>query len=707
MGALQDKFYSPTGHHQSILQSVLEGSSVSNSLVRSYKRSFNGFAAKLNERERLKLVSMDGIVSVFPNKIYKTQTTRSWDFMGLSETIKRNPTVESDTIIGVIDTGIWPESESFSDEGFGPPPKKWKGACNGGENFTCNNKVIGARYYNNSFFIQDINSSRDDVGHGSHTASTAGGNIVRDASFYGIAKGSARGGVPSARIAAYKVCNANGCAGEAIMAAFDDAIADGVDIITLSLGLGAPFALDHDVIAICAFHAMEKGILTAHSAGNSGPTLGSVSSVAPWVMTVAASSTDRQILDKLVLGNGATIIGHSVNSFTLNGTTFPLGYGKDVKNASGFCSDMLAEICDFECLDSDLVKGKIVVCDFTIGSASGSSEALRAGALGTILPVTMNDVSFVVPLPVSHLIQEDYNSVLSYLNSTKDPQATILKSEDVKDSRAPRVASFSSRGPNLITPDIVKPDISAPGVDILAAYSYEVSPSDNTNDKRRVKYNIISGTSMACPHVAGAAAYVKTFHPHWSPSAIKSSLMTTAWLMNHTKTSNGEFDYGSGHINPTQAINPGLVFETKQEDYITFLCNSGYDEKKVRLISGDNSTICPKVKGSTLDLNYPSMSAKVAPNQPFKIEFNRRVKNVGHANSTYKPQIFSPSPSLIDIKVDPEELSFKSLNEEQVFGVLVSGSGLSSNSTVSASVVWSDGTHYVRSPIVLHNIVVG
>ncbi|KAF4378598.1 hypothetical protein G4B88_023138 [Cannabis sativa] len=694
MGALQDKLSSQTSLHYSILQSVLEGSSVSDSLVRSYNRSFSGFAAKLTEKERLKLAGMDGIVSIFPNKLYKTQTTRSWDFMGLSETIKRNPTVESDTIIGVIDTGIWPESESFSDEGFGPPPKKWKGACNGGKNFTCNKKVIGARFYETTI----IESSRDEEGHGSHTASTAAGNIVKEASFYDIAKGTARGGVPSARIASYKVCDASGCFGASILSAFDDAIADGVDIITISIGQDAPSYFYNDVTAIGAFHAMEKGILTVHSAGNGGPALGTVASVAPWLMTVAASTTDRRIIDKIVLdkGNGTTIIGKAVNSFTLNGTTFPL---VDASNVSDFkkCPDLDPGTCDINCMHSGLVKGKIMLCEI--------SDAFAAGALGSISIGELDDTSFVVPFPASNVNEKDYNTILSYLNSSKNPQATILKSEALKDSTAPLVASFSSRGPNLVVPDIMKPDISAPGVDILAAYSYEASPSENADDKRRVKYNIVSGTSMSCPHVAGAAAYVKTFHPDWSPSAIKSSLMTTAWLMNNTKNSNKEYDYGSGHINPTQAIHPGLVYETLEGDYIKFLCSLiGYDEKKVRLISGDNSTTCPKIpeRKSGKDLNYPSMTATVAINKPIQVSFHRRVKNVGIANSTYKAQIFSRS--LTNIKVVPEVLSFKSLNEELSFDVIVNGGSLTKKiPMVSASLVWSDGTHSVRSPIVLHN----
>lgn len=694
LGSLPDWVFSPSSHHLSILQRVVqENGSAENLLVRSYKRSFNGFAAKLTDQEKEKLSNMNEVVSVFPSRPLQLQTTRSWDFMGFNEKVKRNAGVEGDIIVGVIDSGIWPESDSFKDEGFGPPPKKWKGACEGGKNFTCNNKVIGARYY-----LTD--SARDEWGHGTHTASTAAGNAVKDVSFYGLAQGTARGGVPAARIAVYKVCSREkSCSAHNTLGAFDDAIADGVDIITISVSFTAIRDFDEDPIAIGAFHAMEKGILTSNSAGNNGPSGATVSSVAPWMLTVAASSMDRRIIDKVVLGDGRTLVGNSVNTFALNGTSFPLIHGKDV---SRNCTEKSAGSCEQGCLDSDLVKGKIVLCN---RYTSGVSEAYKVGALGSILTnyINIDDASFVLPLPASTLNNTEYNEAMSYMNSTRDPQANILKSEVIKDLVAPIVASLSARGPNLILPDIIKPDISAPGVEILAAYSPNASISI-PQDMRRVKYNIMTGTSMACPHATAVAAYVKTFHPDWSPAAIKSSIMTTAWPMNETNSniSSGEFAYGSGHINPVKAIDPGLVYEASKEDYVKLLCMK-YEESMVRLISGDNSS-CPtgSEKGSPVDLNYPSMGAKVAAVEPFTVKFHRTVKNVGLANSTYRA-IMSPNAK-VDIKVVPEVISFASLNEEKTFDVTVAGSGLPYELRVSASLVWSDGTHSVRSPIVVYTV---
>ncbi|XP_031286386.1 subtilisin-like protease SBT4.3 isoform X2 [Pistacia vera] len=686
MGSLPEGEYSASSSHQTMLQEVVDASSVENIMVRSYKRSFNGFAAKLTDNERQKLASMKGVVSVFPSTTLQLHTTRSWDFIGLGDSAKRNPSVESDVIIGVLDTGIWPESESFSDEGFGPAPKKWKGACKGGRNFTCNKKVIGARFYSS---VEGVNGTAiDDDGHGTHTASTAAGNKVKDANLFGVGQGTARGGVPSSRIAVYKVCSSTGCPVADILAGFDDAIADGVDLLTVSIGGGA-VNFSQDPIAIGSFHAMAKGILTLNSAGNSGPFLGSTGSVSPWMMSVAASTTDRLFIDRVVLGNGTAIVGAAINGFTQNGKKYPLVIGAQVSSDCPPPGDLS---CSGTCLNSSLVKGKIVLCE----QPTGDIAAHRAGAAGSIIENSL--LSFVVSLPATSVTSSDYDSIIDYMDSTKSPQAEILKTEIIKDSDAPSLALFSSRGPNTILPEILKPDISAPGVDILAAFSPIAPLTADVEDKRQVKFNILSGTSMACPHAAGVAAYVKTFNPTWSPSAIKSAIMTTAFPMNETKTTDAEFAYGSGHVNPIKAVNPGLVYDAFEEDYIRMLCSAGYNEETLRLVTGDNST-CPKASGkaSPKDLNYPSMSSKVSLEKPFTINFHRTVTNVGLPNSTYKAQVFSSSE--VGIEVVPEVLSFESKNEKKSFDVTVTGKGVTVTTIFSGSLVWSDGVHSVRSPV--------
>ncbi|XP_073130819.1 subtilisin-like protease SBT4.3 [Henckelia pumila] len=685
-----------TTHHSSMLEDVVDSRFQGQSLIRSYTRSFNGFAAYLTHEEQEKLASREEVVSVFPSIVLHPQTTRSWDFTGLRENSIRNPTVESDMIVGVIDTGIWPESKSFKDKGFSPPPKKWKGVCKGGQNFTCNNKLIGARYYN-SFMPSTTGSARDTEGHGSHTASTAAGNVVKGASFYGIANGTARGGVPSARIAAYKVCYPSfGCQSSDILAAFDDAIADGVDIISVSLGNPELVALENDVIAIGALHASRKGVLVVQSAGNSGPDL--VTSIVPWVFTVAASITDKGIITKVVLGNGTTISGKSVNSFNLKGNSYPLAYGNETTTT---CDEQLAMGCLESCLDKRMVKGKVVLCN----EDKGMEEAFNAGAVGLVVHSTRApDVSFVVPFPFSGLTMPRFNDLEGYFNTTKNHTVDILKSEVVKNLNAPSVASFSSRGPNFLFPNLLKPDVTAPGVEILAAYSPLSSPSEFPQDKRSVKYSILSGTSMACPHVTGAAAYVKSFHPNWSPSAIKSALMTTAWRMNASKDPKAEFSYGAGHIDPVKAVHPGLVYDISPDDYITFLCNNGYNASTLRKIFG-TSVHCPDKRTPNDDLNYPTMTFRfvspIGKSAKFSRQFNRTVTNVGSANSIYKA--ITSSGLDYNITVNPSILKFTAIGQKQSFVVTFSGKLTSKTNLTSASLEWSDGVHSVRSPIVIYS----
>ncbi|ESR38178.1 hypothetical protein CICLE_v10030114mg [Citrus x clementina] len=690
MGSLPERGYSPTSHHLSILQEVVESSSVNDILVRSYSRSFNGFAAKLTNLEQQKIAGMDGVVSVFPRKMLQLQTTRSWDFMGFAETVKRNPSVESDIVIGVLDSGIWPELESFNDEGLSDPPKKWKGVCEGGKNFTCNRKIIGARFYPTE---STDTSARDSFsGHGTNIASIAAGKKVAGVDYFGLAKGNVRGGVPSARIAAYKICYRDPwfCPEDIIMAALDDAIADGVDIISISLTYANGTDLTRDAVAIGAYHAMKKGIMTTQAAGNFGPLPTSVASVAPWIFTVAASSIDRKFINKVILGDKTTFVSDSINSFEANA---PLVYGK--LNRTG-CPEFASRRCDLFCLDENLAKGKIVVCD----RGGGDTEAFRAGAVGSVSPLSFTFISKPLPFAAYGLRNNEGDQVKAYMNSTKNPQAYISKSEAANVSGAPGVPDFSSRGPNTIIPDIVKPDISAPGVEILAGFSPAVEPSLLPGDKRSVKYSILSGTSVACSHVTGAAAYVKSFHPDWSPSSIKSALMTTAWSINATSNPGGEFAFGAGHIDPVKAISPGLVYEAFADDYVKFLCSLGYDTRKLQAITKDSSTCPSETKGTPKDLNYPSMAARVQENKPFAVNFSRTVTNVGQGNSKYKAKV-TVDPK-IKINVAPSDLSFKSLKEKQSFVVTVSGVGLKENSMVSASLVWSDGTYNVRSPIVLY-----
>jgi hypothetical protein len=325
-----------------------------------------------------------------------------------------------------------------------------------------------------------------------------------------------------------------------------------------------------------------------------------------------------------------------------------------------------------------------------------------SSAIGSILNVSYLgfETAFVTKKPTLTLESKNFVRVQHYTNSTKDPIAEILKSEIFHDIKAPKVVTFSSRGPNPFVPEIMKPDISAPGAEILAAYSPLASPSLDISDKRKFKYNILSGTSMACPHAAGVAAYVKSFHPDWSPAAIKSAIMTTSTTMKGTYDDlAGEFAYGSGNINPQQAIHPGLVYDITKQDYVKMLCNYGYGADKIKQISGDNSSCHGYPERSLVkDINYPAMVIPV--HKHFNVKVHRTVTNVGFPNSTYKATLSHHVPK-IKISVEPKFLSFKSLNEKQSFVIIVVGRVKSNQSVFSSSLVWSDGIHNVRSPIIV------
>ncbi|XP_028961744.1 cucumisin-like isoform X2 [Malus domestica] len=615
--------------HVNMLQNVIDDSNIAHEslLLHSYKRTFNGFAAELTEEEAQKLAGMDGVVSVFPSETKKLQTTRSWDFIGFPKIVKRSA-IETDIIVGVIDSGIWPESASFSDAGFGPPPKRWKGACKGEGNFTCNNKIIGARYYRGQPYPQnssDILSPRDTDGHGTHTASTAAGNLVSKASLYGLGLGTARGGVPSARIAVYKVCWLDGCPDADILAAFDDAIADGVDILSVSLGGFKPLDYFRNSIDIGAFHALRKGIFTSASAGNEGPNLKTITNFAPWYLAVAASTIDRHFDTKVQLGNHKIYEGIVTNTFELKGKFYPIVYAADVPDtAAGYDGE-----------------------------------------------------------------------------TSRNPTATIWKSTEGMDALAPYVPSFSSRGPNPNTPNILKPDIASPGVSILAAWPPIAPVSGFEGDDRVTAYNILSGTSMACPHAAGVAAYVKSFHPNWSPAAILSALTTTAKPMRANLNPEAEFAYGAGLINPSRAPYPGLVYDAAEIDYVNFLCAHGYSTRLLKALTG-NSHSCSSSQSShgTLSdhLNYPSVALSTSNPKSVNGIFNRTVTNVGSPKSTYKAKVSAP-PGL-EIKVNPSVLKFTSLGQKLSFQVTVKG--LIEKTIVSGSLVWDDGKFQVRSPIVVY-----
>lgn len=729
-------------HHTLLLSVKGSEEEARASLLYSYKHTVNGFAAVLSQEEASKLSERSEVVSAFRSEgRWAPHTTRSWQFLGLEEGLKEPhgsewpPSLDKssgDVIVGVLDSGIWPESRSFSDEGLGPVPARWKGVCQAGDSFSsssCNRKIIGARYYLKAYeaHYNGLNSTyafrspRDHDGHGTHTASTVAGRTVPGVSALGgFAPGTASGGAPLARLAVYKVCwpipgpnpnIENTCFEADMLAAMDDAVGDGVDVMSVSIGsTGAPPRFADDGIALGALHAARRGVVVSCSGGNSGPKPATVSNLAPWMLTVGASSIDRAFDSPIKLGNGAVIMGQTVTPYQLAGDKpYPLVYASDAvvpgtpANVSNQCLP--------NSLSSEKVRGKIVVCLRGSGlRVEKGLEVKRAGGAAILLG---NPPAFGSEVPVdAHVLPgtavsaTDAKTIISYINSSSSPTAALDPSRTVVDVRpSPVMAQFSSRGPNVLEPSILKPDITAPGLNILAAWSEASSPTKLDGDRRVVPYNIVSGTSMSCPHVSAAAVLVKAAHPDWSSAAIRSAIMTTATtsnaeggpLMNGDGSVAGPMDYGSGHIRPRHALDPGLVYDASYTDYLLFACASAGGSQL------DPAVPCPARPPPPYQLNYPSVAVHGLNGS---VTVQRTVTNVGPGAARYAVAVAEPAG--VSVRVSPRRLSFSRAGEKKTFWIKVeadskgrSGGRVARGRFLTGSYAWSDGAHVVRSPIVV------
>ncbi|XP_028771539.1 subtilisin-like protease SBT5.4 [Neltuma alba] len=726
---------SATTSHYNILGSLLGSlDRAQQAIIYSYNRNINGFAAQLEEEEAYKLAQNPNVMSVFLNRRRELHTTRSWEFLGLESSQGKLNNDSSwakakygeDTIIANLDTGVWPESKSFSDEGMGPIPSKWRGQCQFGDlrskKSLCNRKLIGGRFFIKGFeaFAGKQNASwyttRDVEGHGSHTLSTAGGNFVEGANVLGVGTGTAKGGSPKARVAAYKVCwppaqgqVAGGCFDADILAGFDAAISDGVDVISASIG-GEPVDLFSDAIAIGSFHAISKGISVVSSAGNSGPRPGSVSNIAPWMLTVGASTLDRNFVNYIALGDRKHLTGATLSAMSLPSQKFyPLISSKDA-GAPDVPSNF-AELCLNGTLDPKKVKAKILVClrGENARTAKGV-EASRVGAVGMILANDAQSMDNTIAdphvLPASNINYEDGQYLYKYIKKAKNPVAYMTSAKTLMPIKpAPVMAAFSSRGPNTILPSILKPDITAPGVNIIAAYTEAIGPTEQDFDKRRVPFNAMSGTSMSCPHISGIVSLLKTRHPDWSPAAIRSAIMTTASTTDDAKNSILDssmkeaipFAYGAGHVQPDAAMDPGLVYDLTINDYLTFLCGYGYNETLIQALYGKPFT-CPK-STNVLDFNYPSITVPILGTNTVKV--TRTVTNVGRPSKYF---VDIKVPKGLNVFVEPSHLRFGKVGEKKSFQVMIEGTGRHRPAAYSfAEIMWTNGKNTVRSPIVAHH----
>ncbi|KAJ4788127.1 Subtilisin-like protease [Rhynchospora pubera] len=719
-----------TEHHDwyhSSLQSVSDSAKI----LYSYNTIVHGFSTRLTEEEAEALADQYGVLSVNPEVRYELHTTRTPEFLHLDKTdgMETQSGTGTDVVVGVLDTGVWPERKSYDDSGFGPVPANWKGTCQTGKDFnssSCNRKLIGAQFFSKGYEAsmgpidetKESRSPRDNDGHGTHTSSTAAGSPVSDANLLGYASGTARGMAAKARVAAYKVCWAGGCFSSDILAGMEAAVSDGCHVLSLSLG-GGSADYYRDSVAIGAFSAMEKGVLVSCSAGNAGPSPSTLSNVAPWITTVGAGTLDRDFPAYVVLGNGKNYSGVSLYSGKpLPNSPLPLIYAGNATNSSS------GSLCMPNTLIPEKVAGKIVLCDRGINARVQKGYVVNgAGGAGMVLANTAANGEELVAdahlIPATGVGEKAGNAIKSYLTSDPNPTATIqFGGTQVNIRPSPVVAAFSSRGPNTITPEILKPDLIAPGVNILAAWTGAVGPTGLSVDQRRVEFNIISGTSMSCPHVSGLAALIKSIHPDWSPAAVRSALMTTAYSSYSTgdgifDTATGEaatpFDIGAGHVDPPNAVDPGLVYDLTSEDYLDFLCALNYTSYQIAAVAKRSNYTCDSTKSYAVsNLNYPSFSVAFATangdatgSATTTVKHVRTVTNVGAAGVYKATASAKVDGGAVSIAVEPSELSFSKSGEKKSYTVSFTAPSLPSGSTGFGQLVWSDGKHIVASPIAL------
>jgi len=601
-------------------------------LGQSLRTVYGGFSATVPANRIADVLAIPGVVAVQKDAVNTLLTDSSPRFLGapaIYDQLGSTANAGQGVIYGNLDTGVWPEHPSFADLGNLPAPPGPARACNFGDNpltpasdpFACQDKLIGGQPFLATYLsdparaaAEPFHTARDSNGHGTHTTSTSAGNIVEDVSILGSPLPAIHGLAPGAWVVEYKVCGIQGCFSSDSAAAVGQAILDGVDVINFSISGGTePFT---DPVELAFLDAYAAGVYVSASAGNSGPGAGTVNHLSPWVATIAASTQTREFATTLTVtaGNG--------DVFTMDGASITPGAGPAPVVLS---SD--APYSNLNCstpAPAGTFTGKIVACQRGGGIARVTKgfNVLQGGAVGMVLynPTLADIETDTHNLPTVHLA--DGTTFVAFMNGHAGEVASFPAGA-ARNGQGDVMAAFSSRGPGG---NVIKPDVTAPGVQILAGDTPVVEDPASSGPANEL-FQAIAGTSMSSPHSAGSAILLRAANPGWTPGQVKSALMTTATtnvVKEDGTTPADPFDMGAGRIKLTKAWMPGLTF----------------DESAANMVALGNDPV------NAVHLNIPSVNAPVMPGRLSTI---RTATNVSGLRMRYDVQTTAPAGATIRV----------------------------------------------------------
>ena len=666
-----------------------------------YTTALNGFAAALSSDQVKQVRAMDGVLLVerstkqhvdrvpVTNLAGPTVAASSRSLLGLDGpqgAWARHGGPEragAGVVVGVVDSGIWPDNPSFTGlpqrtPGTSARLPGFRGDCAEGEEWSeddCSDKLVSARWFVNGFGEENVASAeflspRDGTGHGSHVASTAAGNHGVRVAVDGQRFGTTSGMAPAARLAVYKACwtapdpAQDGCTTADTVAAVDQAVSDGVDVLNYSVsGSDRP----DDSVERAFLGAAGAGVFVATSAGNRGAAPDSVSHVSPWVTTVAAS-THEVFQGAVRLGDGRTLVGAMVSDQPV--PSAPLVLGSDV--AAEGATAAAARRCEAGSLDAAEAEGAVVVCDRGAGArVDKSSTVASAGGVGMVLANTraQSTDADVHAVPTVHLDAGDAATLRSYARRAGSRARAALDPHGRTDVAVPSIAGFSGRGPALgAGGDVLKPDLTAPGVSVLGAVA---PPSDSGRS-----WDLASGTSTSAPHVAGLAAFIAGVHPDWSATRIKSAMMTTAYDL---QGAHGPLVEGAGHVDPGSFLDPGLVFDLSPATW-------------QRVLDG---------RTDASDVNTASVAVGdlVGPTT-----ITRRVTNVSGRRESYS--VRKQGLADVDVQAFPATVILEPGQSRTVRLRITARPSATVDRDVTGWLVWRGERHRVRIPVAVRPTVV-